>query len=79
MSKKKEICRRPAGSIRIKGNGRVFTVWGGTEYHRTPTSLECTSSILVNGREFIVTDVFPLHPTSTPTAKLKSYIDLKKD
>lgn len=74
---KSEIKVYPKGKIIVKYGGKAQIVYGHTRDKRTDTALECTSSIFVNGREFIVTDVFPLHPTSTPTAKLKSYIDMK--
>lgn len=70
---------RPESRIIVKSNGKALTIFGHSKDKRTDTTLECTSSVFVNGREFIVTDVFPLYPTSTPTAKLKAYIDLKND
>lgn len=80
MSKKKPstppTADCPTKKLIIKGGGKVLTFYGHAKYQDSPDSLECTRSLWVNGREIILTSAFPKHPTSTPTRKMKSYIDL---
>lgn len=67
----------PRGRIRIKKDGKVATILSDTEYCRNRENLELKYDTTVNGRLFHVASVLPVHPVSTPTEKMKSYIDLR--
>ena len=56
--------------LREQSDGEVMTIFRDTEYHQQEQNMECRREMLIRGKVFHVTSVFP-----TPTDKLLSLID----
>ena len=55
--------------------GGVDTIYRDTRYERQNNSLHRERDMLIQGKVFRVTSVFPDTPTSTPTDKMLALID----
>ena len=54
---------------------RGMTTFRDTEYHQQEQNMECRREMLIRGKVFHVTSVFPAEAIATPTDKLLSLID----
>ena len=61
--------------LREQSDGEVMTMFRDTEYRQQEQSMECRREMLIRGKVFHVTSVFPTEATATPTDKLLSMID----
>lgn len=60
---------------REQSAGEVMTIFRDTEYRRQEQNMECRREMLIRGKVFHVTSVFPAEAIATPTDKLLSLID----
>lgn len=67
--------------LRKEGDGSVATIFRDTMYQITEDGATHQREMLVGDKRFLVTSVFPIEPTATPTDKMLAVIDagLKKD
>ena len=84
MKKDYEVYRAPGvlGSyppvrpgLRVQHSGEVLTTFRDTNYQRQEDHLVSQREMLIRGKVFHVTSVFPAEATATPTDKLLSLID----
>ena len=61
--------------LREQSNGEVMTMFRDTEYQQQEQNMECRREMLIRGKVFHVTSVFPAEAIATPTDKLLSLID----
>lgn len=61
--------------LREQRDGEVMTIFRDTEYHQQDQNMECQREMLIRGKVFHVTSVFPAEAIATPTDKLLSLID----
>ena len=61
--------------LREQSDGEVMTIFRDTEYHQQEQNMECRREMLIRGKVFHVTSVFPAEAIATPTDKLLSLID----
>ena len=61
--------------LREQSDGEVMTTFRDTEYHQKDQNMECRREMLIRGKVFHVTSVFPSETIATPTDKLLSLID----
>ena len=61
--------------LREQSDGEVMTIFRDTEYHQQGQNMECRREMLIRGKVFHVTSVFPAEAIATPTDKLLSLID----
>ncbi len=71
----------PERAILQKGENGVLTNYRDCYHCITADSFTRERTMVVNGKTYLVTSVFPLEPTATPTEKMLSFIDseLAKD
>ena len=63
--------------LREQRGGEVLTTFRDTNYQQREDRLESQRKMLIRGKVFHVTSVFPVTATATPTDKLLSLIDAK--
>lgn len=61
--------------LREQSDGEVMTIFRDTEYHQQEQNMECRREMLIRGKGFHVTSVFPNQAIATPTDKMLSLID----
>lgn len=61
--------------LREQSGGEVMTMFRDTEYRQQAQNMECRREMLIRGKVFHVTSVFPAEAVATPTDKLLSLID----
>lgn len=61
--------------LREQGSAGVITTFRDTSYLRQGDRMECSREMLIRGKVFHVTSVFPAEARATPTDKLLSLID----
>lgn len=71
----------PERAILRKGEDGVLTSYRDCYHRITDDSFTRERTMVVNGKPYLVTSVFPLEPSATPTEKMLSFIDseLAKD
>ena len=65
----------PERAVLRKSDGGVVTTYRDCKYRVTEDSFTKERAMVVNGKTYLVTSVFPLEPSATPTEKMLSYID----
>lgn len=63
--------------LREQRDGEVLTTFRDTNYQQRADHLESQREMLIRGKVFHVTSVFPSEAIATPTDKLLSLIDAK--
>ena len=61
--------------LREQCGGEVMTTFRDTNYQQREDRLESQRKMLIRGKVFLVTSVFPSEAIATPTNKLLSLID----
>ena len=61
--------------LREQSDGEVMTIFRDTEYHQQEQNMECRREMLIRGKAFHGTSVFPNQAIATPTDKMLSLID----
>ena len=61
--------------LRQTENGEVATVFRDTVTHAEKDCIAKQREMLIGGRRFCITSVFPAEPSATPTDKLLACID----
>ena len=61
--------------LREQSDGEVMTIFRDTEYHQQEQNMESRREMLIRGKVFHVTSVFPNQAIATPTDKMLSLID----
>ena len=61
--------------LRQTENGEVATVFRDTVTHAEKDCIAKQCEMLIGGRRFCITSVFPAEPSATPTDKLLARID----
>lgn len=61
--------------LKEQDGGGVMTTFRDTDYLRQEDRMECSREMLIRGKVFHVTSVFPAEARATPTDKLLSLID----
>jgi len=61
--------------LREQSGGEVLTIFQDTNYQRQEDYWENSREMLIRGKVFHVTSVFPAEATATPTDKMLSLID----
>lgn len=61
--------------LRQSEGGGVDTIFRDTEYHAEGDKFVQERMILIGGKRFFVTSVFPGNGKTTPTEKMLAYID----
>lgn len=71
----------PESAVLRSCESGVMTTYRDCNHHITDDSFTRERAMVVSGKTYLVTSVFPLEPTATPTEKMLSYIDseLAKD
>ncbi len=71
----------PERAILRNGENGVLTIYRDCYHRITADSFTRERTMVVNGKTYLVTSVFPLEPSATPTEKMLSFIDseLAKD
>ena len=65
----------PERAIHRRSEGGVSTTYRDCKSRVTEDSFTKERAMVVNGKTYLVTSVFPLEPSATPTEKMLSYID----
>ena len=66
---------RSMAVLREQRGGEVLTTFRDTNYQQREDRLESQRKMLIRGKVFLVTSVFPSEAIATPTDKLLSMID----
>ena len=61
--------------LREQRSGEILTTFRDTNYQQREDRLESQRKMLIRGKVFLVTSVFPSEAIATPTNKLLSLID----
>ena len=61
--------------LREQNNGEVMTMFRDTEYHQQEQNVECQREMLIRGKVFHVTSVFPAETIAAPPDKMLSLLD----
>ena len=65
----------PERAFHRRSDGGVITTYRDCKYRITDDICTKERTMVINGKTYLVTSVFPLEPSATPTEKMLSYID----
>lgn len=67
--------KKESAILRQNEDGRVDTIFRDTQYKTVEDEFIQERVMLIGGKRFQVTSVFPCKATATPTEKMLAYID----